>query len=189
MWPNDETRRPGEVKFPDSEYSETISVDFRVKKPTATPTPTTTTPTPTTTPAPSATDLCQVWAYFFSSCEQSPTPTPAPPANDWCYFNSMCSPTPTPIATPTKSPSPRPTVCHKRSDWHGRHTVQAGETHTSIAGQYGTSVDALARADCIANPNLIQINWELRVPGPSAKPTERPALPTTALSIQTRCAY
>lgn len=47
------------------------------------------------------------------------------------------------------------------------HTVRAGETLSSIAGRFGTSVAAIARANRIANPNLIFAGQHLRIPGGS----------------------
>jgi N-acetylmuramoyl-L-alanine amidase len=45
------------------------------------------------------------------------------------------------------------------------HVVRAGETLASIAAARGTSVAALARANGIANPNLVAIGAVLRVDG------------------------
>src|SRR5207249_3438640 len=51
------------------------------------------------------------------------------------------------------------------------HTVQVGETLTSIAAQYGISVDSLASANGIATPNLIFVGQQLIIPGgPVAAP-------------------
>ena len=47
------------------------------------------------------------------------------------------------------------------------HTVRAGETLSSIAGRFGTSVAAIARANRIADPNLIFAGQHLRIPGGS----------------------
>lgn len=44
------------------------------------------------------------------------------------------------------------------------HSVSAGETLSSIASRYGTTVGALARANKITDPNLIVIGQKLRVP-------------------------
>ncbi|HET7081493.1 MAG TPA: LysM peptidoglycan-binding domain-containing protein [Chloroflexia bacterium] len=45
------------------------------------------------------------------------------------------------------------------------HTVQYGETMTSIAAQYGVSVSALAAANGIGSPNLIYVGQTLTIPG------------------------
>lgn len=44
------------------------------------------------------------------------------------------------------------------------HTVASGETLSSIAGRYGTSVAALARLNHIKDPNLIVVGTKLKVP-------------------------
>jgi murein DD-endopeptidase MepM/ murein hydrolase activator NlpD len=44
-------------------------------------------------------------------------------------------------------------------------TVTAGETLSGIAAQYGTSYQALAAANNIANPNLIFAGQTIEVPG------------------------
>ena len=47
----------------------------------------------------------------------------------------------------------------------GTHVVQRGETLASIAYRYGTSVNALASLNGIANPNLIYVGQRLRISG------------------------
>lgn len=53
------------------------------------------------------------------------------------------------------TPSPQPAV----------HIVRQGETMKSIASLYGTTVDALARANGIVNPNYIWVGQRLTIPG------------------------
>jgi RHS repeat-associated protein len=48
------------------------------------------------------------------------------------------------------------------------HSVQKGETLSGIAEQYGTSVDSLAQANNISNPDYIQAGQELNVPSSSS---------------------
>ncbi len=44
------------------------------------------------------------------------------------------------------------------------HVVRRGETLAIIAAKYGTTVDAIARANGITNPNLIYVGQKLRIP-------------------------
>jgi LysM repeat protein len=47
----------------------------------------------------------------------------------------------------------------------GVHIVRQGETLKSIASLYGTTVDAIARANGIVNPNYIYVGQRLIIPG------------------------
>lgn len=47
----------------------------------------------------------------------------------------------------------------------GVHIVRRGETLRSIANAYGTTVDAIARANGIVNPNYIWVGQRLTIPG------------------------
>lgn len=47
------------------------------------------------------------------------------------------------------------------------HKVRPGETLSSIAARYGTTVTALARSNKVSNPNFIVVGRRLRVPGRS----------------------
>ncbi len=53
------------------------------------------------------------------------------------------------------APSPEPSV----------HIVRPGENLRSIATLYGTTVDAIARANGIVNPNYIYVGQRLTIPG------------------------
>jgi LysM repeat protein len=57
------------------------------------------------------------------------------------------------------------------------HVVSAGETLAAIASKYGTSVDSLASANGLANPNLIRIGQQILI---SAGPAPAPAATTPA---------
>jgi len=50
------------------------------------------------------------------------------------------------------------------------HVVRAGETLSSLAARYSTTVPALARANGIEDPNLITVGSELRIPGGGSAP-------------------
>lgn len=47
----------------------------------------------------------------------------------------------------------------------GVHVVRRGETLSSIAARYGTSVSALMRANGLSNPNFIWVGQRLRISG------------------------
>ena len=49
----------------------------------------------------------------------------------------------------------------------GSYTVQAGDTLSAIANRFGTSYQAIAQANGIANPNLIHPGQTLTIPGGS----------------------
>jgi murein DD-endopeptidase MepM/ murein hydrolase activator NlpD len=54
------------------------------------------------------------------------------------------------------------------------YVVQAGDTLTTIAQRYGTTVEALAAANHIENPALIAIGQKLIIPAVTATPAEPP---------------
>ncbi len=70
-------------------------------------------------------------------------------------------------APPATQPAPPPS---------GReHRVRIGDTLSGIARQYGTSVDAILRANPgIANPNLIYPGQRIVIPGGGSSPTPPP---------------
>ena len=75
----------------------------------------------------------------------TPTPTSVP-------ATSVPPTSPPPTATATPSPTGRVT-----------HTVQRGENLFRIALRYGTTVQAIASANGIANPNLIYVGQVLQI--------------------------
>ncbi|MBI4788928.1 MAG: LysM peptidoglycan-binding domain-containing protein [Chloroflexi bacterium] len=54
------------------------------------------------------------------------------------------------------------------------YTVARGDTLATIAARFGTTVDALARANGLYNPNFIWTGQRLNVPGRSAPPAPQP---------------
>lgn len=76
------------------------------------------------------------------AAEQQPEPTPIPPE---------------PTAVPTAAPV---------TTNDGKHTVAAGQTLFSIAQSYGLSVQELAAANGIVNPNVLSVGEELVIPAP-----------------------
>ncbi len=89
----------------------------------------------------------------------SATNTPIPPATR----TPTVPPSPTTAPTPTMSPEPSatPTVGAVT------HLVQKGENLIGIAERYGTTVQAIVRANGLANPDVIYIGQELIIPLPA----------------------
>lgn len=57
-------------------------------------------------------------------------------------------------------------------------TVREGDTLEAIALRYGTSIEALARLNGLADPNVLQVGQQLRLPGQAsqaAPPADAPA--------------
>jgi LysM repeat protein len=101
------------------------------------PTPT---PTPTRTPTPTA----------------SPTPSPSPEAT--ASPTATLTPEATPTPTPTPTPEPPPFV---------EYEVQSGDTLSSIAQTFGTTIDELVRLNGLASQDvIISVGQKLLVPNP-----------------------
>ena len=84
----------------------------------------------------------------------TPTSTPTP--------STTAAATNTPVpASPTQTPPPTGEV---------KHTVQAGENLFRIALHYGTTVEAIASANGIANPALIYVGQELTISSSGVQP-------------------
>ena len=85
----------------------------------------------------------------------SPTPGGTPGAS------------PTPGGTPTPAPSPTPAF--------EEYTVQQGDSLSTIAAQFGTTADEIARINSITDPNTLSVGQKLQVPRPATpSPTPRP---------------
>ncbi len=71
------------------------------------------------------------------------------------------------MPTPTPQPSP-----------FSEYVVQSGDSLSSIAQQFGTTADELARINGITDPNTLDIGQKLQVPRPaSPSPTPGRAAP------------
>lgn len=85
-----------------------------------------------------------------------PTTEPAPPAED--------TPEPTPWA-PVEEPAPTAPPSAETT-----HIVQLNETLFGIAVRYGTTVDAIAEANGIVNPEAIYVGQQLIIPSTGVQP-------------------
>ena len=68
------------------------------------------------------------------------------------------------------------------------HVVQRGETMWSIATRYGTTVQAIAQANGLANPRYVYVGQRLAIPigGGSGRSTAATAQCKSATSVQVR---
>jgi LasA protease len=92
-------------------------------------------------------------------------PTLAPPVEEISnpYLPTTRAPG-QPILTPTPdAPHPIPNI---RTDAE-QYTVQAGDTLGVIAQRYGVTVEEIARASDITNPNILEIGQVLTIPVPT----------------------
>lgn len=100
------------------------------------------------------------------SATPSRTPSPVPTAT------FTVAPTVTPLDTPVSTPTP--TLPPNQA----MHTVESGETISSIAKQYGTTVSAVLLANNLKATTIIKPGATLRIPLPVADlPTPAPTLP------------
>ena len=86
------------------------------------------------------------------------------------------SPTPggTPGGTPGATPTPAPSPTPEPSPFE-EYTVRQGDSLSSIAQQFGTTADELARINGITDPNTLNVGQKLQVPKPtSPSPTPGP---------------
>ncbi|TVR24079.1 MAG: LysM peptidoglycan-binding domain-containing protein [Anaerolineaceae bacterium] len=62
-------------------------------------------------------------------------------------------------------------TCETPPDWTQVYTVSAGDTLTRIALQYDLSVAEIIAANCITNPDQLNVGQEIRLPATGAAPT------------------
>ena len=117
---------------------------------------------------------------LLTACAPQPTLS-APPSGDLTPFaTSTRSPSQTPdslVAAETPLPSPTPFT----------YTVKSGDTISSIALQFGVSMDDLQAANPEISPNTMSIGQVIKIPSnpenPSGEPTPTPA-PFTVQQIE-----
>jgi lysozyme len=68
------------------------------------------------------------------------------------------------LATPAATAAPPPASSGGNVVWH---TVQPGETLSSIARRYGTTWQTVAQANSLSNPNQIYVGQKLKIPASS----------------------
>jgi len=112
--------------------------------------------------------LASVQSNVSPSEQSAPTPAAQQPL-------STASPVPTNAPLPTNTavakdtPAPRPTattqpVVPTSTPPQKTYVVKQGDTLSSIARQFGVTVDALAQINHIANPDQLQVGQKLIIP-------------------------
>ena len=81
-----------------------------------------------------------------------------------------------PTATPLYSPTPPPTATQPPNQT--THTVESGETVSSIAKKYGTTSGAVLRANGLKTNTIISVGQELVIPLPPANTSTPTITPT-----------
>ncbi|MEO8607379.1 MAG: LysM peptidoglycan-binding domain-containing protein [Chloroflexota bacterium] len=56
------------------------------------------------------------------------------------------------------------TACTPRADWTAPYVIQRGDTLFAVAQRFNLTLAQLQQANCISDPNLIQVGQSLRVP-------------------------
>ncbi|UCH87706.1 MAG: LysM peptidoglycan-binding domain-containing protein [Dehalococcoidia bacterium] len=104
----------------------------------------------------------------------SPTPTPAPTRTPTATPSPTASPTPGATVSPTATPAPEatptlvPTPTPEPSPFI-EYEIQAGDTLSSIAQAYGTTIDDLVSINGLASQDvIISVGQKLLVPNPAA---------------------
>lgn len=147
------------------------TVTSTIRPPTAVPA--------TRTPKPSPTERSTMRPPSVTTDTSTPH-TPRPSATR----TTTPRPTQTATQTPTRTPRPSPSATRTVTPLPETHTVQNGESLTSIALLYGTSVNALVQANGLQDPNSIQIGQVLAIPG-AAQPTSTATAGQTAAATRT----
>lgn len=86
------------------------------------------------------------------------------PGDLTAFIHSLAGPVISPAPAVSATPAPNPTPAPPPTDSTQTYRVQPGDTLGSIASRYGVTVDALAEANNIENPNLIEVGQTLTIP-------------------------
>ncbi|MFN2216965.1 MAG: LysM peptidoglycan-binding domain-containing protein [Anaerolineae bacterium] len=93
------------------------------------------------------------------------SPVPQTPGTDVQPTATEATPVVEPTVEATATPAPTsPSTSGGQQGQYVTHTVQRGETLSSIARQYGTTWQAIAQANNIANPSQIYAGQSLKIP-------------------------
>lgn len=174
----DPTGEPEETEEPTDEPVETEELATDTPEPTATDLPTATaTAIPTDTPQPTDTPL----PLFTRPPDEDPTPTLEiidldPTATPSGIIDPVpVDPTVAPTVQPTLPASPEPDETFLNTV---SHTVRRGDTVSRLAALYGSTIQAINRANDLNADNLIFVGQQLIIPVPIAAPATSTPSPT-----------
>lgn len=114
------------------------------------------------------------------STEATAEPTAMPTSTEMAEPTAE-PPTEEPTEAPTEAPTAVPTATTAPSTGPTTYVVQEGDNLFRIALQYGTTEEAIAEANGIANPQLIYVGQELTIPTGEA---EQPSPGGTTYVVQ-----
>jgi LysM repeat protein len=109
-----------------------------------------------------------------AAAAETATPTEEPPTATPTTPSPTNTPVPTTAAAATQAPTATPLPTGQVT-----HVVRRGENMFRIALRYGTTVQAIASANGIANPALIYVGQSLVIPTSGSQPPQPPAGGTT----------
>ena len=92
------------------------------------------------------------------------TEQPATTAAPTTEPQSSPTPTPTPEPAPATETTTEPTAQPDAQASGGTYVVESGDTLSSIAQRFDTTVDAIVEANEIENPDVIAVGEELTIP-------------------------
>jgi LysM repeat protein len=117
-------------------------------------------PVATTAVPPSATPTATATATATVTATATATPTATATVSPAAQATASPAATPSPVATPTPTPTPTP-----QPPPFTEYEVQLGDTLSSIAQAYGTTVDELVRINGLASQDvIISVGQKLLVP-------------------------
>ncbi len=96
------------------------------------------------------------------TCPPQPEPGPCPPMPPTCP--PQPEPCPCPPMPPTCPPQPEPCPPNKEPMDHFIYTVKSGDTLYKLSMLFCTTIEAIACANHIADPNKIYAGQKLRIP-------------------------
>jgi LysM repeat protein len=111
--------------------------------------------------------------YYSATLDQATSMSGRQEVSSWCNDGSgeyaPASATSTPEAKQTASPAPTPEASATPAPQ--TYTVQAGDTLSSIAANFGTDVESIMAGNALTDPNVLSIGQELTIPGATGNTT------------------